>query len=53
MIFQCNIGLSPNVYAFADKTTKICKLPSQDYRKLLSENITKSYKNHQPVWKNL
>ena len=39
-----NIKSSPNVYAFADKTTNVYKLPPQDYRKLLHENITKSYK---------
>ena len=39
-----NINSSPDVYAFADKTTNICKLPPQDYKKLLHENITKSYK---------
>ena len=39
-----NIKSSPDVYAFADKTTNIYKLPPQDYRKLLHENITKSYK---------
>ena len=36
-----NIKSSPDVYAFADKTTDIYKLPPQDYRKLLHENITK------------
>ena len=39
-----NIKSSPDVYAFADKTANIYKLPRQDYRKLLHENITKSYK---------
>ena len=39
-----NIKPSPDVYAFADKTTNIYKLPPQDYKKLLHENITKSYK---------
>ena len=37
-----NIKSSPDVYALADKTTNIYKLPLQDYRKLLYENITKS-----------
>ena len=32
-----------NIYAFADKTTNIYKLPPQDYEKLLHENTTKSY----------
>ena len=39
-----NIKSSLDVYALADKTTNIYKLPPQDYRKLLHENITKSYK---------
>ena len=39
-----NIKSSPDVYTFADKTTNIYKLPPQDYKKLLHENITKSYK---------
>ena len=39
-----NIKSSSDVYAFADKTNNIYKLPPQDYRKLLHENITKSYK---------
>ena len=48
-----NTKSSPDVYAFADKTTNIYKLPQQDYKKLIDENISKPYKNHQPVWKNL
>ena len=39
-----NIKSSPDVYSFSDKTTNIYKLSPQDYRKLLHENITKSYK---------
>ena len=39
-----NIKSSPDVYAFADKTTNTYKLPPQDYKKLSHENITKSYK---------
>ena len=39
-----NIKSSPDVCACADKTANIYKLPPQDYRKLLYENITKSYK---------
>ena len=39
-----NIKSSPDVYAFADKTTNIYKLPPQDYKKLLHGIITKSYK---------
>ena len=39
-----NLKSSLDVYAFAGKTTNIYKLPPQDYKKLLHENITKSYK---------
>ena len=39
-----DIKSSSNVYAFANKTTNIYKLPSQDSKKLLFKNITKSYK---------
>ena len=39
-----NIKSSSDVYAFADKTKSIYKLPPQDYKKSLHENITKSYK---------
>ena len=40
-----NIKSLRNVYAFAEKTTtNIYKLPPQDYKKLLQENIIKSYK---------
>ena len=39
-----NIKSSADVYAFADKTTNIYKLPPQDCKTLLHENITKSYK---------
>ena len=35
-----NIKSSPDVYALADKTANIYKLPPLDYRKLLHENIT-------------
>ena len=48
-----NIKSSPDVYIFSDKTTKIYKLPLQDYKKLLYENITKSYKLYQSVLENL
>ena len=47
------IKSSPDVYVFADKTTNIYKLPSQDYKKLLHEISPNPIKNHQPVWKNL
>ena len=40
-----NIKSSPDVYVFADKTTNIYTFFPQDYKKLLHENITKSYKS--------
>ena len=40
-----NIKSSPDVYAFADKTTNIYQFFPQGYKKLLHENITKSYKS--------
>ena len=39
-----NTKSSPDVYAFAGRTTNIYKFPPQDYKKLLHGNITKSYK---------
>ena len=39
---------SPDAYVFADKDTSIYNLPPQDYKKLLHENITKSYKKSPP-----
>ena len=39
-----NVKSSRDVYSFSDKTANIYKLSPQDYRKLLHENISKSYK---------
>ena len=38
-----NIKSPPDVYAFADKTVNIYKIPSHNHKKLLHENI-KIYK---------
>ena len=38
------IKKSSDVFVFADKTTNIYKIKKDDYNKLLTENITKSYK---------
>ena len=38
------IKSSPNMYVFADKTTKLHKIPPNDYKRLLHENIIKTYK---------
>ena len=38
------IKSSPNVSIFADKTSNIYKASLREYNKLLTDNITKSYK---------
>ena len=38
------IESSPNVFVFADETTKPYEIPPDDYKRLLHENITKAYK---------
>ena len=38
------IKSSPNVFVFADKTTNLHEIPPNDYKRLLPENITKTYK---------
>ena len=39
---------SKNVYVFADKTTNIYEVPPDEYKKLLKENITKTYRKSTP-----
>ena len=39
---------SNSVYVSADKTTKMYKLPVDNYNKILTENITKTYKKSDP-----
>ena len=39
-----DIKASPDVLMFADKTSNIYKVPPQEYKKLLKENITKNCK---------
>ena len=39
-----NIKSSKNIFVFADKTKNIYEVPPNEYDKLLTENITKSYK---------
>ena len=39
-----NMNSSKNVYVFADKTKNIYEVSPTEYNKLLTENITKSYK---------
>ena len=38
------IKSSPNVFIFADKSSNIYKAALREYKKLLIDNITKSYK---------
>ena len=35
---------SPNVFVFADKTSNIYQIPEQRHKKILRQNITKTYK---------
>ena len=39
-----SINSSPVVFIFEYKTNNICKAPPEQYKKLLKENITKTYK---------
>ena len=39
---------SKNVYVFAGKTTNIYEVPQDEYKKLLKENITKTYRKSTP-----
>ena len=39
-----SINSSPDVFIFADKTNNIYKAPPEQYKKLLKENVTKTYK---------
>ena len=41
----------PNVFAFAGKTSNICELRKQQHKKLLHDNVTKTYKNVPPKLK--
>ena len=38
------IKSSPNMYVFADKTANLHKIPPNDCKRLLHENIIKTYK---------
>ena len=42
------IKQSPNVFVFADKTSNIYEMPKQQRRKLLHDNVTKTYKKAPP-----
>ena len=47
------IKSSPNAFVFADKATNLYKIPHNDYKQLLHETITKTYKKPQNTWKML
>ena len=38
------IKSSRNIYVFADKTNNVYKMPTSEHKKLLKENVTKTYK---------
>ena len=42
------IKQSPNVFVFADKTSNIYKMPEEHHKKLLHDNVTKTYKKAPP-----
>ena len=42
------IKQSPNVFVFADQTSNIYEMPEQQYKKLLHDSITKTYKKVPP-----
>ena len=42
------IKQSPNVFVFAEKTTNIYGMPEQQHKKLLHDNVTKTYKKAPP-----
>ena len=42
------IKQSPNVFAFADKTSNIYEMSEQQHKKLLHDNVTKTYKKAPP-----
>ena len=43
------IRRSSNLLVPADKSTNLYEVDTENYNKLLFENITKTYKNHQPL----
>ena len=42
------IKQSPNVFVFADRTSNIYEMPEQQHKKLLHNNVTKTYKKVPP-----
>ena len=42
-----SINSSSNIFIFADKTNNIYKATPEQYKKLLKDNVTKTYKNLQ------
>ena len=46
-----SLNCSPDVFILADKTNNIYKAQPEQYKKLLKENVTKTYKSQQNVLK--
>ena len=44
-----NIPSSKDMLIFADKTSNLYEMTSNQYRKLLQDNITKSYQKHSTI----
>ena len=42
------IKQSPNVFVFTDKTSNIYEMPKKQHKKLLHDNVTKTYKKAAP-----
>ena len=42
------IKRSPNTFVLADKTSNIYEMPKQQHKKLLHDNVTKTYKKAPP-----
>ena len=43
-----NIKQPPNVFFFSDKSSNIYEMPEQQHKKLVDDNVTKTYKKHHP-----
>ena len=47
-----NIKQPPNVFIFSDKSSNIYEMPEQQHKKLVDDNVTKTYKKSTtPNWK--
>ena len=43
-----NIKQPPNVFIFSDKSSNIYEMPEQQHKKLVDDNVTKTYKKAPP-----